>query len=359
MRFSEGEPVPAIISSGIALGGKLVTNKDIDRFLGRKIGLTDKLMGRGIGVTQRFWVEEGQAASDLGAAALREAIWNAGIRPADIEGLYVGSSSPDRLGGSTVADIQFRVGLRNRLEGGNYGNACSAFIFAFKGALSELTGPLIKFGPKGYCAVMGVEVMSPVVGRDNGFSHPKRRKDIISVLVGDGAGAVIIEKVIPDKGAPTNMSIITGQDGEYADELGVEAGGSRLPTSLQTVQQGRHFLQMDGDVVYEQAGRRMVESTRDALDDAGISINDIDHFVPHQANGLMIDAVAKRLGIGMEKVRKTIGEYANTSSSSIPMALDWWIRAGVIRRNQIVVICSAGQGLSYGAAVLPMVGLPA
>ncbi len=149
-----------------------------------------------------------------------------------------------------------------------------------------------------------------------------------------------------------------GADGKYTDELGVEAGGSRLPTSLTTVQQERHFLHMNGKVIFDQAIARMSEATRRALDDAGVPIEAIDFFVPHQANRKIIEAVAENLGVPLEKVVITINKYGNTSSSSIPIALYEAIKDGRIKRNMMIAMCSFGAGLTYVAAVLPMVGLP-
>lgn len=355
MRFPEGEPTPAIISVGMATGSRCVPNQDIDIFLGRTLGLTDRLMRAGrVGIEQRFWVG-GQVTSDLCVSALQEAMEKAGIRPSDIKGLFVATSSPDMQGVSEAANVQYKAGLPNKLLASTNSDACPGFPHALHRAFAELTSPL---GLSGYVAVIGAEVMSLVLGRDNGFSHPERSKEQIAVLVGDGAGAVIVKKVVPDKGAPTNFGFAAGVDGQYADELGVEAGGSRLPTSLKTVQEGRHLIHMNGRVIFEQAVKRMSEAATEALADAGIPVEEIDFFVPHQANRRIMEAVANNLQIPMEKVVITIDKYGNTSSSSIPIALYEAVTVERIKRNHIVLTSSFGAGLIYAAQVFPMVGLP-
>ncbi len=227
--------MPAIISVGMATGDRLVTNTDVDVCLGKKIGFTNRVMN-GVGIEQRFWVKEGQATSDLCVGALRQAIDSAGIVSADITSLLVATSSPDMQAVSTAAVIQKKLALSNRILASNNSDACPGFIFGLHRAFTGLTSPL---GEKGYYGVIGGEVMSPVIGKDDEFSHEKRRRESIAILVGDAAGAVIAKMVTPDKEAPTNMGFAFGADGEYADELGVEAGGSKLPINLTVVQEGR------------------------------------------------------------------------------------------------------------------------
>lgn len=274
MRFPEGELMPAIVSVGIATGKRVVTNTDLDNFLGRRIGVTDALMRRGrVGIQQRFWVEKGKATSDLCVEALQRAITAAGIEAFEISALLTASSSPDRPAVPLAAIVQEKLGLSQEIFASNNNDACAGFVLAFRRACADLTSPF-KLG--GYYAVVGAEVMSTVIGKDNGYSHPERKKESISVLVGDAAGAVIMKMVIPDKGVPTNMGFAFGADGAFADELGIEAGGSLLPTSLKTVEEEKHCLHMNGPVIFDQAVRRMTEVARRALTDSGVPLEEID-----------------------------------------------------------------------------------
>jgi len=354
MRFPEGQPMPAIISIGMATGGRLVTNEHMDRILERKPGLTERLMSK-VGIKHRYYVTDGQTSSDLAATALLEAIINGDIDPSKIGSLFIANSSPDRLGVTTVADVQDKLNLPNWIEASTNSDACAGFLHALKSGYSYLNE---SSSDEDFCAVIGVEVLSLSIGRDNEYSHPKRRKEAMTVLLGDGAGAVILDKVIPDEWANTKVGFAFGLDGRYADDLGIEAGGSKFPLTVEALQQGRNLLAMDGKLVFEHAIPRMAEATRRALIDADMPIEEIDWLIPHQANRQIIEGVAEELGVSMEKVIVTIGEYGNTSSASIPMALYNAVKEGKIYRNQNVAMAAFGAGFSFGAAVIPMVGLP-
>ncbi len=358
LQETEKKLVPAIISVGMALGGRRVTNNDMDEFLGRKKGLTERLM-RGVGIKDRYHVIKGQTSSDLGAAALQEAIINGKIDLSRIRSLFFAGSSQDMRGVSTAAIVQFKLGLSKWMTTINNSDACAGFLGALEIGINHLK---IHPGDNDLSAVIGAEILSLSIGRDNEFSHEKRRKEPIAVLLGDGAGAVILENVIPDKGAPTKMGFASGSDGKHAKELGIEAGGCMYPLTEEALRQGRDRLAMDGKLVFDHAVKYMTEATRRALADAGMDIKDINWLVPHQANRLIIEAVAEELEFPMEKVVVTIDRYGNTSSASIPMALHDAIQGAIpgveIDRNQILAMTTFGAGFLYRALVLPMVGLP-
>lgn len=357
MRFNEGELMPAIVSLGLKTGSRLIANEDIGEFLDKKKGLVDIAIRRGgVGIKTRYWSKIGEeATSDLATGALQEAMETGGIQCSDVVGLYLATTSPDFQGASTAAIVQNNLGLPDTMVSSSNADACPGFVLALRRAYADLTSPL---GEKGYYAVVGVEVMSPVLGRDNEFSDGESTKESIAILAGDGAGAAVINLVLPDKNAPRNMGFAFGADGRFINDLRIEAGGSRLPTGENTFKEGRHNLSMNGRVIFDQAVIRMTEVMKRALLDAEVPVEEIDVFVPHQANLKIMKAVAENLGILMEKVIVTVDKYGNTSAASIPMALYEGVKSGKIRRNQIVGTCAFGAGLAFGAAVLPMVGLP-
>lgn len=348
MKFTEGSPIPAIIGVGEALPPRRITNSDIDTFLGKKNGYTDRVMrGSGAGINERYWVEEGNSAvSTLAVRALDEALEMSGLERGDINALWLGTSSGDKLSVSTPAIIQDKMGLPNNLFGSTNQDACPGWVIAAHRAATSLTSPL---GIGGYHAVIGAEVISP-------YLDPQDPRT--SILFGDAAGATIFANVKPDKGMEAVMAFTSGLDGKYAKSLGIEAGSSELPPSEQALRERRQYLKMEGDVIAGQAGIRMPQAVRDVLAQDDFPIEEIDKFVFHQANRRIVEAAAESLGIPLEKCIFTVHEMGNTSAASIPTAINRGVRRGEIRRNNIIVVASFGAGLVYSAAILPMVGLP-
>lgn len=341
------ERIPGIISLGRAVGSNKMTNADMDAFLGlKRPGTTARLM-REVGIEERYWVKRGvEATSDIAAEALEEALGKAGIDRSQLKGLWLATSSPDRLGVSTVAMVQEKLGLPQNMLGSNNADACPGWIMALYKSFTDLTSPYGRGGPQ---AVIGAEVTSTSLSR---------KKGVVSSLFGDAAGAAIIDIVEPDEGAPTNIGFAFGLDGRYAEELGIEAGGSKKPATHWTIRKDKHGIHMNGGLIFEQATTRMPQVAQAALEEAGITPEQVGRLVVHQANEKIIRVSAERLGIPAEKVVITIDRYGNTSAASIPTALyEAWMN-GEIGRNDIVAMASFGAGLVYNAAVIPMVGLP-
>ncbi len=348
MKVPEGMPVPAITAVGRGVGRRDIYNADVAAFLGKRPEAIETLIRRqGIGIEHRYWVEFGeQATSDLCVDALTEALETAGLKKEDIRALYIATSSPDLQSVSTAAIVQHKLGLPNNLLGSNNADACPGWVHGVYRATTDLTSPL---GRGGIQVVIGAETISPVLS-------PK--KGVVSALFGDAAGATVFQAVQPDSGDLRSFGFGFGLDGQYAEDLGIRAGGSLRATSAETLGNDWHTLDMNTQVVFEQAVRRMKEVTEEALRDSGIPIEEVDLLIPHQANKKIIEATAYAIGIPMDKVIVTIGEYGNTSSGSIPTALYTGIRDGRIRRNMIIATASFGAGLGYASAILPMVGLP-
>ena len=347
---AENRPqIPAIVGVGQGLPQRRIDNAFMDRFLGKKPGFSDKLMGMsGARINNRYWVEKRKSAvSNLVVPAIDEALEMARLSRSDIAALWIATSSPDRLAVSTAAIIQEKMGLSNQVVGSTNQDACPGWIIAAQRAATSLDS---RYGTAGYHAVVGAEVISP-------YLDPRDPRT--AALFGDAAGATIFANVTPDEGAPTAMGFSSGLDGKYAKDLGIETGGSEVPQTSWTVRKRRHLLRMDGEVIGTQAQLRMPQVLTEALASAGdFPREEVDRFVFHQANRKIIEAAAEALNIPFDKCIFTVSEMGNTSAASIPTAIARGIQRGEIRRNNVIAVASFGAGLGYAAAVLPMVGLP-
>lgn len=350
-RLREGQ-IPAITGIGKAVGRDVVSNEKLDELHGRKKGLTDRAMRMtGTGIEQRYWVpreghESKQTTSDLAEEALVAGIQMAGIDKNDLKKIVVATSSPDFLGVSVAAMLQYRLGLSTNIQAYDLAAGCTGWVQALDEAFANLQSPAGRGGPQ---AIIGAEVISPVLSK---------KKLNTYMLFGDAAGATVVDLVKPDEGAPTNRAFVPGADGSLADKLNVIAGGSKYPASQYTVDNDMHSMTMEGDIIKDNAIRRMTEATKKAIEESGVPMEDVALFIPHQANLSIIQATAEGLNFPMEKVMVTIDKYGNTSSASIPTALREAWDANKIKRNDIMVVATFGAGLEYIAAVLPMVGLP-
>lgn len=349
--FTEGK-IPAITGIGKAIGRNVITNEVIDDRLGRKKGLTGRAMRRNnIGIEQRYWVtfenhQTGQTTSDLSVEALVQSIEMAGIDKNDLKKIVVATSSPDYLGVSVAAMVQHKLGLKTNIQAYDLAAGCTGWLQGLDEAFANLESPRGRGCPQ---AVIGAEILSPILS-----------KEIVNTFIvfGDAAGATIVDLVKPDAGAPTNMAFVPGVDGSLADKLNVPGGGSKYPTSQYTLDNDMHSMYMDGDIIKENAIKRMTEVSKKALEEAGVPMEDVALFIPHQANLSIIQATADGLNFPMEKVMVTIDRYGNTSAASIPTALREAWDTGRIKRNDMMVVATFGAGLEFAAAVLPMVGLP-
>ncbi len=346
-RVREGE-VPAIIGLGSKVGGRVITNEQIDKMIGRNAGFIDRLMRMsGVGIEKRNWVYKGrQTASTLGTDSSKQALKMGETKKSDVNVIFVATGSSDFVAVPAAAIIQDRLGLRSDVRADDVYAACPGWIKALHNACLELTSPL---GHDGSILVVGVEVLSPI--------RSAKKPDTFAIFA-DASGAALVKLVVPDKGAPTNMAFDHGSDGQYAKNLNVPAGGSKHPTTIETVEKDMHSVHMEGRLVKDQAVKRMSEKSQSVLIKAGVPIEEVDLLVPHQANLAIIRETAEALNFPMEKVFVNIDHMGNTSAASIPVALHEAYVKGVLRRNQIVVLVSFGAGMTYAAAVLPMVGLP-
>ena len=319
-----------IIGLGHYAPEKLLTNAELEKTL----GIPAKMILQLSGINQRHIAAPEEATSDLAVKAARLALANAKTEPDEIGLIIVSTCSPDCYGPSTAAAVQEQLQAR-RAAAFDLAAACSGFVYGLVVGCS-----LIKTGLYRKVLVIGSEVLSRITD----WQDPDT-----AILFGDGAGAAVLGEVPAGYGL---LGTDLGADGAGFDTIKVPAGGSRLPTSAETVAQRLHYTKMDGASVTMFAMRVLGDSVIRSLAAAGFGPDAIDLLVPHQANLRIIEAAARRVDLPLEKTAVNIDRYGNTSSASVPIALSEAAAAGRIRRGDRVVLIGFGAGLAWGSCVL-------
>ncbi|MDP2649211.1 MAG: ketoacyl-ACP synthase III [bacterium] len=343
---SKEDFIPAITGIGKAVGRRTISNADVAQVLEKPAGVIERLM-KPVGVITRYWVEKGeQVTSDLAVQALLEALEMAGVKGQSLKGITVATSTPDLVAVTTAAIVQSKIGLPKNIRVHDVSAACPGWLHAFYNTINDLASPYGIGGPQG---VIGAEITSLFISKN---------KPMIAPLFGDAAGAVILELVKPDPGAPTIIEFAFGSDGNLAKALCIPAGGSAEPTSEQTVNEDKHTLFMDGKVVRENAVSGMVEVIKKVLEKANLPLEEVDWLIPHQPNLEIIKDTIEEVGFPIERTIITIDHYGNTSAASIPTALFEGVKQERVKRNHKVVFVSFGAGFNTAACVISMNGLP-
>lgn len=310
---------------------RVLSNADLEHM----VDTSDEWITTRTGIKERRIAAPDEASSDLAMKAAQKAIDMAGWEIDDIDTIIVGTVTPDYLFPSCACTLQGKLGAKNAVAF-DISAACSGFIYGL-----SLSRALLVSGQARRILLVGVETLSRIV------DYTERST---CVLFGDGAGAVVLEgSPEPDVGV---KSVAIGSDGVHGELLYMPAGGSRNPATHDTVEKKLHSMKMNGNEVFKIAVRGMEAISRKAIDAAACTIDDIDLFIPHQANFRMIDATSKRLGIPEEKVVVTVDRFGNTSASSIPIALDEAVRDGRIKEGDMLGMVAFGAGLTWGASVV-------
>ena len=331
MRMFEGHRGARILGTGSYVPPKVVTNEDIEKL----VDTSDEWIVSRTGIKKRHVVEGSTAASDLALEAAKTALDDAGLNASDIDQILVATVTPDRLFPSTACTLQEKLGV-NGNSAMDIGAACSGFVYGL-----AMAGSMVSAGILDRVLLIGVETLSKILNwRDRGTC----------VLFGDGAGAAVIGPAEED-GARI-LSVKMRSDGAAGSLLELPAGGSQMPATHETVEQGLHYIKMQGNEVFKYAVRAMEEMAREALVQAGKEVPEVDLLIPHQANLRIIHATAKRLGIPMEKVFVNVNRYGNTSAASIPLALDEAVKEGRIKKGDLVELVTFGAGFTWAAAVI-------
>lgn len=314
-----------VAGTGSFLPGKPVTNDDL---VARGIETSDEWIADRTGIRMRHLAEPDVTASQLAYEASVRAIEAAGCQPSDIDLIIVATSTPDYIFPSTATLLQARLGIANGGAAFDLQAVCTGFTYAL--ATAE---KFIRSGSNKRALVVGAEVFSRILDwNDRGTC----------VLFGDGAGAVVLEA----SDRPGILASALHADGSHSPILNVPGQVNR------GVVTGDPFLRMDGQAVFKFAVRVLGEVAREVVEQAGMSMGDVDWLIPHQANIRILQATGKRLGVPMEKVIATVAQHGNTSAASIPLALDLAVRDGRIQRGQKLLLEGVGGGFTWGAVLL-------
>ncbi len=318
-------PVAVITGTGSYAPSRVMTNEDFASYL----ETSDSWIRERTGIRERRIASPEEATSDLAVLAARKALESADLTPKDIDGIILATATPDLLFPSTACLVQARLGA-DKAFAFDLNAVCSGFIYAMSVAKS-----MVESGSARRLLVIGSEVMSRTLDwSDRGTS----------ILFGDGAGAVVLEASATAKRGLETFRIRA--DGRYWEMIHVPGGGSRIS------EKGTPYLRMKGGETFKLAVRSLQESVLEVLSASGVSPGEIDLLVPHQANIRIIDALATRLGLPMDKVMVNIDRYGNTSAASVPVALDEAVREGRVAEGSRILLTAFGSGVTWGSGLL-------
>lgn len=319
-----------ILGTGHAYPSGILTNADLEKI----VDTTDEWIFTRTGIKQRRKAAPGEYTSQFATRASQDAIERAGIDPADIDLILCATVTPDQILPSTACLIQAQLGA-SKAAAMDIVAACSGFVYGV-----TIAEPMIRSGQIKYALVIGAELLTRYVDyTDRGTC----------VLFGDGAGAAILGPVEGDRGI---LATKIKSDGRYEEQLYAPGGGTKGGFSAETIARGDHFFKMKGNEVFKLAVRSMSDISKQVLCEAGLTTEDVNLFIPHQANQRITEAVANMLKVDPALVYSNISQHGNTSSASIPICLDECVQAGRIKKDDIVLMASFGGGFTWGSVVM-------
>lgn len=320
----------AITGWGMAVPQRVVTNEE----LAQRLTTTDEWIRSRTGIAQRYVAGPDEYTSVLASRAGRAALERAGLAPEAVDTLIVATCTPDRPFPATACTVQANLGIP-RASAFDLVAACSGFVYGLTVATA-----LVKSGMSQHLLLIAADV----------FTHLIDWQDRSTcVLFGDGAGAVTLQASSERRGL---LSTNTGAWGEGEALMAVDAGGTRLPLTPELLAARRQYVSMNGREIFRHAVRGMVESAERAVAEAGLQLDEIALVVPHQANLRIIEAVAKRLGLPLERFVVNLDRYGNTSAASVPIALYEAVEQGRIMAGDYVLLTAFGGGLTWGSSVV-------
>ncbi|MGW0877386.1 3-oxoacyl-ACP synthase III family protein [Streptomyces sp. NPDC002740] len=318
-----------ILGTGAYVPDRVVSNDEVSA----AAGVDDTWIIRKTDIRQRRWAAPDQATSDLATAAGRAALASAGITADQLSVIVVATSTPDRPQPPTAAYVQHNLGAAGAAAF-DINAVCSGEVFA----LSAVESVLARRG--GYALVIGADLYSRIL-------NPLDRRTV--VLFGDGAGAMVLGA--DGRGARIrHLQLHTY--GELADLIQVPAGGSRLPCDPAAIEAGLHYFTMDGRAVRRFVEDRVPQLTKQFLHEAGVVPDDISHFIPHQANGVMLGTVFADLALPHATMHLTLTRYGNTGAASVPITLDEAARTGAFHQGDLILLAGFGGGMAAGFALV-------
>ncbi len=319
-----------ILGTGHSYPEGILTNADLEKI----VDTSDEWITTRTGIKQRRKAAPNEYTSQFAVRASREAIQRAGLEAADIDLILCATVTPDQILPSTACLIQVQLEA-NQAAAMDIVAACSGFIYGL-----SVADTMIRTGQSKYALVIGAEILTRYVDyTDRGTC----------VLFGDGAGAAVLGAVEEDRGI---LAAKIRSDGRYEEQLYAPGGGTKGGFTAETIARGDHFFKMKGNELFKVAVRSMADVSREVLDSAGLKTDDVNLFIPHQANQRITDAVANKLNVDSSIVYSNIAMHGNTSSASIPIGLDECVEAGRVRQGDVILMASFGGGVTWGGAVV-------
>jgi len=325
------QPFSKIAGTGHYLPETILTNQDLEKIM----DTTDEWIMQRVGIRQRHIVgQSGEATSDLASKAALKAIEDAGIKASDIDLIIIGTVTPDMKFPSTAIFVQQKIGAVNAAAF-DIQAACTGFLYGM-----TIADSMIRTGKFKNVLVVGVEFLTSLINwNDRGTA----------VLFGDGAGAVIMQ---PADGESGLLGSYIKSSGDLAELLWSVGGGTYAFSSKENIPDRNAYIRMEGNQVFRHAVRAMIDSAEKAMADAGITEDDIDLLIPHQANMRIIEAIATRVKLPAEKVYVNLPYTGNTSAASIPIAMDQARKKGVLKPGDTVMMAAFGAGFTWGGVVV-------
>jgi 3-oxoacyl-[acyl-carrier-protein] synthase-3 len=319
-----------IIGTGGALPARVVSNAQlVGELAERGVQTSDAWIVERTGIRQRYLAEPGQTTTQLGSQAARSALQSAGVSADSIDLIVLATSTPDRIFPSTACLIQAELGIRGGAAF-DLQAVCSGFVYGL-----TVADAMLRTGAHRRALVIGAELFSRILDWNDRTT---------CVLFGDGAGAVVLDA--------------SDQPGLLAQRLHADGGRAAILCTGGRVDQGQiqgdPFVRMDGPAVFKLAVEVLDSSAREVLGEAGLRIDQLDWLIPHQANIRILTAAARRLGLPPERLIVTVDQHGNTSAASVPLALDWGVRSGMIRPGHSVLLQGVGGGLTWGSVLVRM-----
>lgn len=320
-----------ITGTGAYTPTNVVTNDDMSKI----VDTSDEWIRTRSGISERCFAAEGETTSDMAVAAAEKAISAAGIDRRDIDLIIVATMTPDMPFPSTACILQSKLGLGN-ITAFDIQAACSGFIYALNTGCN-----MLRSGAYKKALIIGAEKMSSILDFQDRAT---------CVLFGDAASAIIIEA--SDRAEVGVLGSITGSDGSDPSLLHQPAGGSKIPSTHESIDARQHFIKMNGKEIFKQAVRVMGQVSNNILGQYSLKADQIDLLIPHQANMRIIESLAKRMKLPMEKFHNNLDRFGNTSAASIGLALDEAYRKGRIQSGDLILLVAFGAGLTWGATLI-------
>jgi len=319
-----------VLGTGSALPEKVITNADLEKL----VDTSDQWIAERTGIRERRQAAPHETTSVLSVKAARCALARAGIQPTELDLIICSTISPDMPLPSTASLIQRDLGARGCCAF-DLAAACSGFLFGM-----TVAEQFIRTGAAKYVLVIGAELLSRYIDYTDRAT---------CVIFGDGVAAAVFGPVEPPGGI---LAHELHTEGQYAESLFIPGGGTAMPASVESVKQGAHFIKMRGNELFKVAVRNLEDVSRQVLAKAGVTADDVDLFIPHQANQRITEAVRERLGLCSEKVYSNIARIGNTSSASIPICLDECVQNGRLKKGDLVLMSAFGAGVTWGAVLM-------